>query len=134
MKCPKCSYTSFDYLDNCRKCGTDLRDVRAVLQIITVSPEERAPVYAQEAAPSSVPADAYAAQVSSGIARGRDSAPEEANDELLADLNFDESFDEIVMPTSYASPPPQAKPAPTPEDEGLLDLDFGDMFTDDTKK
>jgi hypothetical protein len=24
MKCPKCGYHSFDYLDNCRKCGQDL--------------------------------------------------------------------------------------------------------------
>ncbi len=24
MKCPKCGYTSFDYLDECKKCGKDL--------------------------------------------------------------------------------------------------------------
>ena len=24
MKCPKCSYHSFDHLDNCKKCGQDL--------------------------------------------------------------------------------------------------------------
>lgn len=26
MKCPKCSYTSFDYLDECKKCGKDLTE------------------------------------------------------------------------------------------------------------
>jgi len=26
MKCPKCGYHSFDYLDNCKKCGQDLSD------------------------------------------------------------------------------------------------------------
>jgi len=24
MKCPKCGYHSFDYLENCKKCGIDL--------------------------------------------------------------------------------------------------------------
>lgn len=24
MKCPKCSYNSFEYLDSCKKCGTNL--------------------------------------------------------------------------------------------------------------
>lgn len=26
MKCPKCNYTSFDYLDTCKKCGKDLTE------------------------------------------------------------------------------------------------------------
>jgi ribosomal protein S27AE len=26
MKCPKCGYTSFDYLDECKKCGKDLAE------------------------------------------------------------------------------------------------------------
>ncbi len=26
MKCPKCGYYSFDYLDNCRKCSIDLTE------------------------------------------------------------------------------------------------------------
>lgn len=26
MKCPKCGYTSFDYLDECKKCGKDLME------------------------------------------------------------------------------------------------------------
>ena len=28
MKCPKCNYTSFDYLDTCKKCGKDLSEHR----------------------------------------------------------------------------------------------------------
>ncbi|PLX42437.1 MAG: hypothetical protein C0608_02980 [Deltaproteobacteria bacterium] len=42
MKCPKCGYTSFDYLDECKKCGADISDTRAMLGVIAVSPEERA--------------------------------------------------------------------------------------------
>ena len=26
MKCPKCGYTSFDYLDECKKCGKSLEE------------------------------------------------------------------------------------------------------------
>ncbi len=26
MKCPKCNYISFDYLDECKKCGKDLSE------------------------------------------------------------------------------------------------------------
>ena len=29
MKCPKCSYHSFDHLDNCKKCGQDLTEHKA---------------------------------------------------------------------------------------------------------
>ncbi len=28
MRCPKCHYISFDYLDNCKKCGMDLSNIR----------------------------------------------------------------------------------------------------------
>lgn len=29
MKCPKCGFHSFDYLENCRKCGQDLSEHKA---------------------------------------------------------------------------------------------------------
>jgi len=29
MKCPKCGFTSFDYLDSCKKCGSDLAAFKA---------------------------------------------------------------------------------------------------------
>jgi uncharacterized RDD family membrane protein YckC len=28
MKCPKCGFTSFDYLENCKKCGKDLQEFK----------------------------------------------------------------------------------------------------------
>ncbi|MCK5539900.1 MAG: hypothetical protein KAI69_03145 [Deltaproteobacteria bacterium] len=33
MKCPKCSYTSFDYLKKCKKCGELLEDSRKALNL-----------------------------------------------------------------------------------------------------
>ncbi len=48
MKCPKCSYHSFDHLDNCKKCGQDLTAHKAKFNLrgfyfpgeITVSESE----------------------------------------------------------------------------------------------
>ena len=31
MRCPKCGRISFDYLENCSKCGQDLREISAGL-------------------------------------------------------------------------------------------------------
>ncbi|MBW1975541.1 MAG: hypothetical protein JRI45_08210 [Deltaproteobacteria bacterium] len=31
MRCPKCHYISFDYLDKCKKCGADLTELKRQL-------------------------------------------------------------------------------------------------------
>ncbi len=31
MRCPKCGYISFDYVNNCEKCGKDLKEVASIL-------------------------------------------------------------------------------------------------------
>jgi len=36
MKCPKCGYTSFDYLESCKKCGKDLADFKQRFGITSV--------------------------------------------------------------------------------------------------
>lgn len=38
MKCPKCSYVSFDFLDACRKCDVDLVDFKAQIGLAAVKP------------------------------------------------------------------------------------------------
>jgi hypothetical protein len=38
MKCPKCKYTVFDYLDTCPRCGKDLTVEKAKLNISSVKP------------------------------------------------------------------------------------------------
>lgn len=40
MRCPKCNYISFDYLENCKKCGTNLSGIRAELCPLEVPPME----------------------------------------------------------------------------------------------
>lgn len=128
MKCPKCNYTGFDYLDTCKKCGADLRDTRSLLQIIAVSPEERAP---------NVPG---AGRSGSGAPVAPESVTElpefgaepasSSDSELLGSLDFEESFEGMVERTGYE----EAAPTPPPEDDELLDLDFGDIFGEDAKK
>ena len=38
MKCPKCSYVSFDYNELCPKCHRDVRQVREQMNLITFKP------------------------------------------------------------------------------------------------
>ncbi len=131
MKCPKCGYTSFDYLDACKRCKGDLRDARTLLQIIAVSPEERVP--------SPPPAAAQAPAPEPEVFAADPGAPSE--DTVFEGLDMDESFDDLLERTSLddsgsgAAPAAAAKPAQGKpgEDEDLLDLDFGDLFGDGPK-
>lgn len=39
MRCMKCGYTSFDYLERCKNCSEDLVPTKIKLNIYTQSPE-----------------------------------------------------------------------------------------------
>jgi hypothetical protein len=39
MRCPKCGYISYDYLDRCKSCGEDLIPTKIKLNIYTKQPE-----------------------------------------------------------------------------------------------
>lgn len=125
MKCPKCGFTGFDYLDSCKRCGGDLRDTRSLLQIIAVSPDERAGsgVAAPAPSPAAVPEarGAPAAVDFSELDPEPLAAPE--GQAMLEDLDFDQSFADMVEPTGHA-----AAKREVAEDDALLDLDFGDVF------
>ncbi|HHO76954.1 MAG TPA: hypothetical protein ENN05_11105 [Deltaproteobacteria bacterium] len=41
MRCVKCGYVSFDYLDRCKSCGDDLVPTKIKLNIYTKAPEIR---------------------------------------------------------------------------------------------
>lgn len=148
MKCPKCGYTSFDYLKACKKCGADLASARGALGVIAISPEEMA-VAAPRAQQTITPHDEPHVEEMIEMTSFEETAPAD-----LGGQDFD-SFDSLVEPTSYtaaehtsepdifAEPtaPPQAAPkAPEPpskaakdEDEEFLDLDFGGIFEEEKK-
>ena len=56
MRCPNCGYISFDYLDQCVKCRTDLTGERQRLNLLDIRPNpisfqeimERMPIIAQK--------------------------------------------------------------------------------------
>ncbi|MDF1551484.1 MAG: hypothetical protein P1P84_00405 [Deferrisomatales bacterium] len=141
MKCPKCNYSSFDYLESCKRCGTDLRDARSLLQIISVSPEDQAPAAPTMEMLDEEPLDEGAQAEESSFG---DMRPLDEDEEILDGLDFDGSFDDLVEPTSYADQEPLVERTsyadsaadvsrdPVPpldeENDGLLDLDFGDLF------
>ncbi|MBW6508551.1 MAG: RDD family protein [Desulfuromonadales bacterium] len=115
MKCPKCGYNSFDYLDSCKKCGKDLVEfkqrfgIKSVLfpgvttataaslaedeGLLAVETSERAAATALGAADVSAAAKAPAAadDSSSGDDFGFDFMGESSDEE---DLSFDELFEE----------------------------------------
>jgi hypothetical protein len=39
MKCPKCGYTTFPYLENCPKCGFGMAEQRAALGVYALQPD-----------------------------------------------------------------------------------------------
>jgi hypothetical protein len=38
MKCPKCKYSTFDFVDTCPKCGKNLASEKAKLNILSIKP------------------------------------------------------------------------------------------------
>ena len=111
MKCPKCGYNSFDYLDSCKKCGKDLVEFKQRFGIKSVLLPGATAVVATDLAQDSdeaselaaatalgaadVSAAAKAAEPADDIASGDDFGFDfmgESSEE--EDLSFDELFEE----------------------------------------
>ncbi len=112
MKCPKCGYNSFEFLDSCKKCGNDLVAFKVSLGILPVIlPFEEKAVEA--------PAAAFAAEAMPGLPVTENIAGPAVDDSAF-------SWDE-----------PAAEAAPKPEEEvPVLDLgpaleeeEGGEMFS-----
>ncbi|HKL26457.1 MAG TPA: hypothetical protein VJ910_09560 [Desulfuromonadales bacterium] len=59
MKCPKCGYHSFEYLENCRKCGQDLAEHKSRFNLggfLSPPPTEAAPFEAESTTSAAEPA------------------------------------------------------------------------------
>ena len=94
MKCPKCGYTSFDYLDECKKCGKDLAEHKEKYNIRSLM----FPGTAGAAAPAAAAGvDAAAAPAAEGEEFGFDFMDEEeaggAPDEPATEVTEDDTFD-----------------------------------------
>lgn len=158
MKCPKCGYNSFDYLDSCKKCGKDLGEFKQRFGIKSVlfpgaTAVTAANLVADEgllaaAASDLAAATAFGAADVSAAAR----APEPAEDSSPGDdfgfdfmgesseeedLSFDELFEEAPqeedMEESLAAPKPQtgAETAETEESDFAFDVPEADDELED---
>lgn len=152
MKCPKCGYTSFDYLDACKKCGTDLSAVRAMLGVIAVAPDDMA--VASPRGPTGAAAAAALASatlvedfddINFGIEPTNVATQMQEEEEEQIDLgsfveptHYGKAGENLSEPPPKTEPPPQAASKPqaakAEEDDEFLDLDFGGIFEDDEKK
>lgn len=88
MKCPKCGYVSFDFLDICKKCGHDLVEIKARYNIFAFRP---AFIYASEEE------EAEAISAPRGVA-----GIEAAGEEMLAQETYEEATAEEAGVESMA--------------------------------
>jgi hypothetical protein len=127
MKCPKCGYNSFDYLDSCKKCNKDLTEHKARFNIQSIllseMPTETVTSVAEEVVATAT-ADVVIDDFGGGGAAaevddfGFDFMGDSDDDENLA---FDELFEEVSSEDDIeeALPSPEAEAEPVPLDQQL---------------
>jgi hypothetical protein len=130
MKCPKCGFNSFEYLDNCKKCGNDLMGFKASLGL---RPAFLAPVMAGAA---SLAAMETVAEEPISIAEIGGNAPNElfqwddasatpppSSESSSGDLPIDLAAEpakatSMAEAFTFTTPPPEPFPAPQQEPAG----------------
>lgn len=138
MKCPKCGFTSFDYLDSCKKCGNELQafknkfGLRSVLFPGFGAPAETSTADASE------PADTPVVPLTEGIALGFDfmssgETEEDHEEETQASSDLD-NFDREAetAPGSFDQEPGSgADELFLQEEEPLLEEEISDLDLED---
>jgi hypothetical protein len=109
MKCPKCNYTSFDYLDSCKKCGKDLSEFREKHNIRSV-------IFANTVAGASAATAVNAA--------GEDNFEFDFNEGAAA-------TEEDVLPVTESIPELDDDPFGVGEESGDFNFDSDDTFSFD---
>jgi hypothetical protein len=143
MKCPKCGYNSFDYLDSCKKCNKDLTEHKARFNIQSVLLSEIPVTESSTIAEEAV----AAATASTGAAvddfAGGGEAAEEFGFDFMGDseegenLAFDELFEEEATEDDIEEtlPAPEAEPEAAPLDQEFSaaedSLELGESKIDD---
>ena len=103
MKCPKCGYNSFDYLDSCKKCNKDLTEHKARFNIQSILLSEMPTDVTSPGADEALAAAVATPDVSVDDFAGGD-AGEDVDDfgfDFMGDsaeeedLSFDELFEDV---------------------------------------
>lgn len=131
MKCPKCNFISFDYLDSCKKCGRDLTEDKAKLGIRSIKKKAPEPVAILDSME----------ETSGPLVEDTQEIPGD-EDELSLDaveeeaFSLDESsFDEVDSDASLAvdALDLNEEPGVTVEEKPLEPLDFGELSSSETE-
>lgn len=116
MKCPKCGYNSFEFLDNCKKCSHDLSAFKQTHGIRAVVLPLAGLTVAAPAVAVAAPSAANAANAEESFTWDVPAAPEsfKPGDDIFSDLDLGLS------------------PSPAPAEPASAGLDLGDFSFDDT--
>ena len=120
MKCPKCSFISFDYNDACPKCNKDLAGERDLMGLPSYKPK-----------PLSVlaPLNAYNTDISGDMTRNTEAPLTEETMDVVPDellISLDDLSDDEPLPIQMEPDPTQAAPEQKADDEIFLDLSLPD--------
>ena len=127
MKCPKCSFISFDYNDACPKCGKDLTHERDLMDL---------PSYKPRALSLLAPLNAYSEIPGDTTRNGQLPLAKEAMDDVPEELliSLDDLSDDEPVPIQIESDPTQAEPEQKVDDEIIFDLSLPNSEAANSKK
>jgi len=127
MKCPKCSFISFDYNDACPKCGKDLTHERDLMDLPSYKPRALSPVD---------PLNTYTDIPGDTTGDGQPPLAEEAMDDVSEELliSLDDLSDDEPVPIQIESDPTQAEPEQKIDDEIIFDLSLPNSEEAKSKK
>lgn len=152
MKCPKCGFTSFDFLENCKKCGNDLQEHKSRFGLRSliypgvtptapspgVAPDEAAADLATPADSTDFGFDFMSEESPETTAAAEDEegfdfpAEESGGDDFAGNLgaaddnafDFTEDSEDQIEATDVEEPIEAADTEPAPESESGDDFDF----------
>jgi len=127
MKCPKCSFISFDYNDACPKCGKDITHERDLMDLPSYKPKPLSPVGPLNA-DSEIPGDTTRNGQLPLAKEAMDDVPEE----LL--ISLDDLSDDEPVPIQIEPDPTQAEPELKIDDEIIFDLSLPNSEEAKSKK
>lgn len=146
MKCPKCSYTSFDYLQECKKCGEILNGSRKSLNLKMGVPtifSEIATLNVEQSDPETPVAETTFVntqddQLGSGLLLGNElSSGVESDPEISADLdlNFENELELGGLGNMNTIEPRSESDFKMDQQENIVldDLELSSAFSDNNK-
>ena len=121
MKCPKCSFVSFDFNDACPKCGKDLTPERDLMGLPSYKPKPLSML---------APLNAYNADIPGDMTRnGQPPLAEEAMNDVPEELliSLDDLSDDEPEQIQIEPDPTQVEPEQKIDDE----ISLGDLSDDE---